>query len=162
MSLAAELYVLAPMTRAHLEEVARIEVLSHSNPWPRDAFSSELQASHVSRPRVALTRERGSIVAGYCIGWLVVDQLQIQNVTVHPDHRRRGLAAHLIEDALCYAIECGAESAFLEVRPSNLPARRLYEQLGFRKAGERKGYYSRPEEDAVVLQKSLKRERVEK
>ena len=159
MSIVSELYALAAMTKSHhLDEVVRIEQMSHSNPWSRDAFVHELETNTVSRSRVALTREGESMVAGYCIGWVVVDHLQIQNVAVHPSHRRRGLAIFLIEDALSDARKRGAEAAWLEVRQSNVSARRLYEGLGFREAGERKGYYSRPSEDAVVLQKELTRE----
>ena len=55
----------------------------------------------------------------------------------------------------------GAEPAVLKVRQSNLSTRRLYEELGFYDAGKRKGYYSRPREDAVVLQKELTREPIE-
>ncbi len=128
-------------------------------PW--DAFVYELEASSVSRARVAVTRKGESMVAGYCIGWVVVDHLQIQNVAVHPAHRRRGLAIFMIEDALSDARKRGAKAASLEVRQSNVSARRLYEGLGFREAGERSGYYSRPSEDAVVLQKELTREPIE-
>ena len=159
MSLVSEGYVLAPMTKSrHLDEVVRIEQMSYSNPWSRDSFVFELEASNVSRPRVALTRNRESIVAGYCISWVVVDHLQIQNVAVHPEHRGRGLAIFLIKDALSDVQKRGAKAASLEVRKSNTSARRLYAGLGFREAGERKGYYSRPSEDAVVLQKELTRE----
>ena len=156
MSLVSELYVLAPMTKSrHLDEVVWIEQMSYSNPWSRDSFVFELEASTVSRPRVAITRNGEWSVTGYCISWVVVDHLQIQNVAVHPDHRGRGLATFLIEDALSGVRKRAIKVASLEVRQSNVLARRLYERLGFCETGERKDYYSRPTEDAVVLQKEL-------
>jgi ribosomal-protein-alanine N-acetyltransferase len=162
MKAASKMYRLVPMTGAHLDDVLSIERVSQSHPWPRQAFEQELKATSVSRSRVALSREdEEPTVAGFCVAWLVVDHVQIQNVAVHPEHRRRGLATYLLEEAFSHARTYGAVSAFLEVRRSNLTARRLYERLGFREAGERKGYYSCPSEDAVVLHKELTREPIE-
>jgi len=95
------------------------------------------------------------VVAGYCVSWLVLDELHIQNVAVHPRHRGGGLARHLLKSALDEGVDSGARSAQLEVRASNAIALKLYASLGFCVVGERKGYYSRPREDAVLLHKEL-------
>jgi len=149
-------YGLMGMADEHLDEVEAIERLSYSNPWPRDSFVHEIEENGFSHPRVAVTKDDGREVAGYCVAWIVFETLQIQNVAVHPQHRRRGLARHLLLRAIEDCRFTGVVAAQLEVRASNVVAQRLYQTLGFRSVGERKKYYSRPREDAVLLQKRLR------
>ena len=148
-------YALVRMDETHLEEVLEIERMSYTNPWVVDAFRHELEQNAFSRPRVAMTLDEPQAVVGYCISWILFDQVYVQNVAVHPRHRRFGLGRHLLQRALAEAVDAGARSAQLEVRRSNTAALKLYETLGFRISGERKGYYSRPPEDAVLLSKEL-------
>ena len=149
-------YALMPMNSGHLHEVELIERLSYSNPWPRDSFTHEIEENGFSHPRVAVTTVDVREVAGYCVSWIVLETLQIQNVAVHPRYRRRGLARHLLLRAIEDCRLGGVTAAQLEVRASNVSAQKLYETLGFRVVGERKKYYSRPREDAVLLQKRLR------
>ena len=86
--------------------------------------------------------------------WLVVDELQITAVAVHPDHRRRGLARQLLEALLRLGREAGAKRATLEVSSANAAARALYVGLGFQEVGCRSGYY-RNGDDALILWKKL-------
>lgn len=148
-------YALVPMEVSHLDEILAIERVSYTNPWVEDAFRHELEQNAFSRPRVALTLDEPPAVVGYCVAWVLFEQVHIQNVAVHPRHRRFGLARHLLERVLEDGANAGACSAQLEVRRSNATALKLYESLGFRVTGERVGYYSRPSEDAVLLSKEL-------
>lgn len=148
-------YALWPMEEAHFDEVLEIERLSYANPWVADAFHHEVEHNALSRPRVAMTLEEPHTVVGYCVSWLVFDEVHIQNVAVHPRHRGCGLARHLLGRALEEGVDAGARSAQLEVRASNAIALKLYASLGFSVVGVRKGYYSRPREDAVLLHKEL-------
>ncbi|GMR24130.1 MAG: ribosomal protein S18-alanine N-acetyltransferase [Acidobacteriota bacterium] len=149
-------YALRPMEEAHFDEVVAIERVSYTNPWVVDAFRHEVEQNAFSRPRVAMTVEQPHTVVGYCVPWLVFDEVHIQNLAVHPRHRGCGLARHLLRRALEDGLDAGAHSAQLEVRASNAMALKLYASLGFRVAGERRGYYSRPREDAVLLHKELR------
>lgn len=148
-------YVLAPMAGSHLDEVSAIELESYENPWARSAFESELGSNPVSFSRVALTTETTSRVAGYCVVWIVFEHVHIQNLAVHPEHRRRGLGRFLVLQALEEGRSRGATSALLEVRGSNAAARSLYRTLGFEEMGTRPDYYSLPREDALTLRKEL-------
>ena len=143
------------MEEAHFDEVLAIERMSYTNPWVEDAFRHEVEQNAFSRPRVAVTVEQPHAVVGYCVSWLVFDEVHIQNLAVHPRHRRFGLARHLLERVLEDGVEAGARSAQLEVRASNAIALKLYTSLGVRVASERKGYYSRPRENAVLLHREL-------
>lgn len=148
-------YDLLPMAHRHLDEVLAIERMSYTNPWPREAFVHEIARNPLSRPSVASARGRPLEVAGYCVYWLVFEHLHVQNVAVHPRHRRRGVARLLLLGALSHGRASGARLAQLEVRRSNAAALRLYESLGFEPAGERRNYYARPREDAVLLSQCL-------
>ena len=148
-------YALLSMEEAHVDEVLAIERMSYTNPWVEDAFRHELEQNAFSRPRVAVTVEEPHTVVGYCVSWILFEWVRIQNVAVHPRHRRFGLARHLLGRALVDGLNAGARSAELEVRESNAIALKLYASLGFRVAGERKGCYSRPREDAVLLRREL-------
>ena len=97
-------------------------------------------------------RVHGFIVAR-CFG----DEWEIENVVVAPEKRRQGLGALLLCNLMAMARHERAGSLYLEVRESNAPARKLYERWGFREAGRRKGYYSGPPEDALLLQINLNR-----
>ncbi|WP_456432018.1 ribosomal protein S18-alanine N-acetyltransferase [Thermosulfuriphilus sp.] len=129
-----------------------IERLSHSNPWSKAAFISEL--SH-SAARLWIVKVAG-IPRGFLSFWLVLDEVHILNLAIHPAFRRQGLATRLIRLALKYARHRGATLAWLEVRPSNVAARNLYQKLGFVASGLRPGYYQDTGEDAIIMKKFLK------
>jgi ribosomal-protein-alanine N-acetyltransferase len=143
------------MRPSHLDEVSGIELESYENPWTKSAFESELGKNPVSWSRVALTTETPARVAGYCVAWVVFEHLHIQNVAVHPEHRRQGLGRLLVLRALEEGRARGVAAALLEVRRSNEVAQKLYRKLGFLKAGTRRDYYSRPREDALLFRKEL-------
>ena len=150
-------YALLPMESAHLDEVMRIEELSYSHPWKRRAFEYEIGNNPMSWPRVLVAKD-GPLVAAYCVVWFLFEHLQIQNVAVHPDHRRQGLGRFLVLRALEEGLLRGAQAAFLEVRRSNAVAQSLYRALGFQESGVRRDYYSLPREDALVFKRELSRE----
>ena len=77
----------------------------------------------------------------------------MMNIAVHPDCRRRGIAAALITELVSCLKEGGSRILRLEVRQSNAPAIALYESLGFLQLGLRKNYYRNPKEDALILGK---------
>jgi ribosomal-protein-alanine N-acetyltransferase len=143
------------MSPSHLDEVTAIELESYENPWTRGAFESELGKNPVSWSRVALTTEAPARVAGYCVAWIVFEHIQIQNLAVHPEHRRQGLGRLLLLRALEEGRARGAGAALLEVRRSNEVAQKLYRKLGFLEAGTRGDYYSQPREDALLFRKEL-------
>ena len=98
--------------------------------------------------------EEGGVL-GYVGSQSCFEDADILNVAVAPAARRRGLAAALMTELEARLAPKGVERITLEVRASNLPAIRLYEGLGYVQAGLRKGYYEKPREDALILQKTL-------
>ena len=134
---------------ADLDGVLEVEAESFTNPWTRAMYEWELQKGSVCH--IYVVRSDTYRVAGFCAFWLVVDEIHINNVAVRESLRGRGLGTALLRHVLAEARRLGAKRATLEVRASNTRARQLYERLGFHVAATRRGYYSTPVEDALLL-----------
>jgi len=139
---------------ADLDGIQDVDRLSFPLPWTRAMYEEELR--HPGAAFIIVLRTAAVGVAGYCSYRLVADELQISNVAVRPEHRRCGFGRALVEAALAHARASGATTALLEVRRSNVSAQRLYAGLGFATVGERRRYYSHPEEDALLLARELR------
>ncbi len=137
-----------PMRLDDLEAVHAIERASFRSPWPPNAYRSELESNRLAAYLVA--RAEGEII-GFGGMWLMVDEAHITTFAIHPAWRRQRIGERLLLAFLDLAIERGAREATLEVRLSNLPARRLYEKYGFRPVGLRPRYYSDDNEDALIM-----------
>jgi ribosomal-protein-alanine N-acetyltransferase len=143
---------LLELTRADvgrdLDGILAVDAATFERPWTREMY--EWEATHSDVARFYVARDGAAVVA-YCAGWVIFDELHINNLAVVPSWRRRGVASALLAFVLRDAAAEGATRATLEVRRSNEAARRLYERFGFGYAGVRKDYYREPVEDALVL-----------
>jgi ribosomal-protein-alanine N-acetyltransferase len=147
-------FSLEPMRGVDLSEVLAIEQASFKYPWKGASFQAEMEKPYAGLT-VARVKTLARPLAGYVCFWLVADELQVTNIAVHANYRRRGLGKHLLIHALQLGYYTGARSALLEVGLFNTPARALYEKLGFVVLHRRPGYYSESHEDALVMGLSL-------
>ena len=136
-----------PMSTADLDEVMVIERTSFRFPWSTGFFLQELQ---IACARSILAEVDNKIV-GYVLFWLLPGMVDVHNIAIHVDFRRRGIARLLLTRVLLAARQQSLTRVTLEVRKSNLPAQKLYESLGFVTSGLRKGYYSDDGEDALAM-----------
>ncbi|MBI1940670.1 MAG: ribosomal protein S18-alanine N-acetyltransferase [Acidobacteria bacterium] len=90
-------------------------------------------------------------ILGFAAFHRVIDEVELRNMAVDPEHRRQGVAKALLEEAHQRMLKAGAKRLFLEVRTSNKPALALYSSLGFAIHSLRKDYYRDPQEDGYVL-----------
>lgn len=134
-----------------LDQVLRIEKASFTMPWSRNLFLSEFRNTPTSLMLVARSDIEQRIVVGYIVCWVFVDEMHILDLAIEPSLRRKGIARQLTFSALRMAYDWGARKAFLEVRESNAPALRLYEDLGFTRTHVREEYYDLPVENAIVM-----------
>ena len=139
---------IAPMRAGDLDAIAAIERASFDSPWPPDAYRSELKTNRLAHYLVV--RAVDEIVA-YGGMWLMVDEAHVITFAVHPAWRRQQIGGRLLLAMLDVALDAGANEATLEVRLSNLAARRLYEKFGFRPVGLRPRYYNDNGEDALIM-----------
>lgn len=137
------------MEATDCREVARIESEVFSEPWSMESFLSEINVpNHVY---LVAENENDKNIMGYCGLWEVVGEGQITNVCVAPDYRGNNVATKMLQELLSEADKLDIEATTLEVRVSNEPAIKLYEKMGFEDAGIRKGFYSHPKEDALIM-----------
>lgn len=141
------------MLHADLPEVLALEQRAFDDPWTQAHFEGELKNPHST---IDLLRAPDGALLGYVAYWIIVDEAQLLDVAVHPDHRRRGLGRQLVTRLVEQAQRADCALVVLEVRRSNTPAVQLYESLGFRAVSIRKGYYRSNGEDAIVMHCNLK------
>lgn len=141
---------LEPMARGDVRAVAALERRTFSHPWSEDLFRRELR---LPQSKITVARSAEGAIVGYICRWLTHDVVEIQNVAVHPDWRRRAVARRLVECVLAEARGLGVRRAVLEVRCHNHPAIRLYQSLGFVESGTRRRYYA-DGEDALLMERS--------
>jgi len=137
-----------PMTLDDLERVHAIERASFFPTWPDDAYRTELTSNKLATYVVARLED---VVIGFAGIWLMVDEAHVTTFAVDPAWRRRGVGERLLLELLDVSVARRAREATLEVRLSNVAARRLYEKYGFRPVGLRPRYYSDNGEDALIM-----------
>ena len=141
--------MIVPMNESHVPHVAELEKICFSDPWSEKSVASELYNSL----SCWLVAEENGVVTGYVGSQTVIDESDMMNVAVHPDHRRKGIAEALVVELVEALKKRESHCLTLEVRASNEPAKALYEKLGFAQVGLRKNYYRNPKEDALILRK---------
>jgi ribosomal-protein-alanine N-acetyltransferase len=132
-------------------ELAAIDAVCFTDPWSETSFREALGGEGYTF--VAL-EDSGNLI-GYAGMLTVLDTADITNVAVLPAFRRKGLAKELMTALMTTAKGQGVNRLQLEVRESNTAARALYESLGFTVDGKRKRYYRRPDEDAILMSKTV-------
>ena len=149
-------YSIEPMRERDLMAVVEIEESSGLNRWGYDAYRRELFTNQNSIMIVARNLFMGPSVIGFFAGWIVEDELHVNNVAAHRDYRRMGIGRSLMEAAIDEARCRGVAHVLLEVRASNEAAQRMYKNLGFSFVGRRRDYYRLPSEDALVMKLKLR------
>ena len=136
-----------------LGEIEEIERRSYPTPWSRSMFAGELaKPSSICLGAFAADDEDGALV-GYLIVSRYVDAWHVMNVAVDPEQRGRGVATMLLERLFELTADDARRGYTLEVRVTNGKAIELYERLGFRSRGLRRGYYTDNREDALIMWK---------
>ena len=146
-------FEIADVSLEHIAEINELEKLCFSLPWSRQALISQLPDDmHMF---IAAIGDDGQVL-GYVGMMYVLDEGYISNVAVSPEHRRLGIADALINALIDRANEKSLSFVTLEVRKSNVPAIELYIKNGFSEVGQRKNYYTKPTEDAILMTRFLK------
>ncbi len=136
-----------PMSLADLPTVLEIEKECFPAPWSERIFKDVLDLDYYHFLTAILDGE----VAGYCGYIRSFETADIANIAVRGSLRRSGIGEKLLRKLMDDGYRAGVERFSLEVRASNTPAIALYEKLGYRQEGLRRGYYENPREDALIL-----------
>lgn len=141
------------MMLTDVDRILPIEQTAYSFPWTRGNFIDSLAAGHI-----AWMLEDDQSLLGYLFAMHGAQETHLLNLTVAPDHQRRGLGLHLLQTVVENARQRRDQMLWLEVRDSNQAARRLYEGYGLQAVGRRRGYYPAGlgrREDAIVMSLDL-------
>ncbi len=135
-----------------LDAIVAIEQDSHIHPWSKSVFRDCLRVSYICDVLMS-----GDSIVVYGVMSIAAGEAHVFNVCVSGEFRRQGYGEEMMQHLLEIARNKKAETAFLEVRPSNEVAISLYEKLGFVVVGRRKNYYPADQgrEDAVIMKMSL-------
>ncbi|MDD2217617.1 MAG: ribosomal protein S18-alanine N-acetyltransferase [Eubacteriales bacterium] len=133
------------------EEIAEIDAICFALPWSSNALQEDIAENEKA---VYIVAEQEDKILGYAGMWIIFDEAHITNVAVRPEFRRLGLGRIIVVTLLSEAVKHGTVCQTLEVRVSNIAAINLYESLGFKGVGVRKGYYSDNNEDALIMWRS--------
>jgi [ribosomal protein S18]-alanine N-acetyltransferase len=141
-------YQFRPMHMDDLEYIMAIEPQIYPYPWTRGNFSDSLSSGYCAW--VLMLDEH---IIGYALMMLVLDEAHLLNLSVSKAYQKRGLGRTLLEYMVSIAKNNQIANMFLEVRPSNISAIALYENMGFNEMAIRRGYYpsANGREDAVLM-----------
>lgn len=153
MSETSSFLPLRPMLLADLERIMFIEERAYPYPWTLGIFQDCLKNPTCH----AYLYEPNQQILAYCVLSVAVGELHILNITVEPKQQQQGLGRRLLATAEQIGRGLEAQDCFLEVRPSNIPAIRLYASQGFNEIGLRKNYYpaKNGREHAILMAKTL-------
>ena len=139
------------MTETDLDEVMEIEKESFSLPWSRDSYLGELKNNFANY----MVCDYAGDIAAYGGIWVVFEEAHITNVAVAGKFRGQSIGCALMEELENIARAKHAARIFLEVRPSNAAALKMYNKLDYIQTGSRKAYYTDNGEDALIMTKYL-------
>ena len=153
------MYKIYDLDLTHIDEIFQIETESFSDPWSKDSFISSLENPLV---RMMGCNDPSDTFCGFICALVLPPEAEILDIAVSPSYRRMGVGKALI-NTLLFSLKVdpalkgtsAVDTVFLEVRESNIPARKLYKSFGFTETGKRPRYYSNPTEDAILMKLDL-------
>lgn len=135
------------VSEGEADEIASLEKRIFADPW---SFKAVYDAVKDPRAMVLSAKEKGHVI-GYCLIYFAADEAEMARFAVKELFRRQGVGRTLFNRAVKLLTEKNVKRVFLEVRESNAAARAFYLSNGFTAVGRRKGFYAKPEEDAVLM-----------
>lgn len=141
-----------PMNESDLETIMQIEINAYTHPWTEHIFHDCLRVGYC-----CWVMMRTKTIIGYGVMSVAAGECHLLNLCIHPDEQNQGLGSIMLEKLLAIARKHKADTAFLEVRPSNEYAIRLYRRAGFDEVGMRRNYYPAQfgREDAIIFARTL-------
>jgi [ribosomal protein S18]-alanine N-acetyltransferase len=147
----ADIYI-RPMSEEDLGFVMAVERHAYEFPWSETIFQDCLHVGYC-----CWLLERDGIIVAHAVMSVAADESHILNICVHPDYQSMGLGRMLLTHMLELAVEHNVNTSFLEVRPANFSAIKLYLDMGFDEIGMRRNYYPAKigREDALIFAKAI-------
>ena len=134
----------------HLNECVDLDQKSLNGLWSKSQWEREL--TEPKRICLGIIESENKKLLGLCSAWLVIDELQITFIAVHPRHQRKGLGRFLLSELIKRSKSLKTNHIYLEVKKNNEPAIAFYKSMGFKTVGNRSNFY-KDGSDALLLNK---------
>ena len=134
----------------HLNDCIDLDQKSLNGIWTKSQWEREL--TDPKRIGLGIIELGTKKLLGLCSAWLVIDELQITFVAVHPLHQRKGLGRFLFSDLIKRSELLQTNHMYLEVKENNEPAKAFYKSMGFKTVANRSNFY-KDGSDALILNK---------
>ena len=138
-------------TEEDMKHIAMLEAAIFSDAWTVQGVYETFS----QKQTFIIVAEDAGMLAGYCIVYYVMDEAEIARIAVSPALRRQGVGRGLLDYTCKCCLEERIEKLLLDVRESNRGAVAFYQQYGFAEDGIRRNFYSNPQENAVLMSKTL-------
>ena len=134
----------------HLNDCVNLDQKSFNGLWSKSQWKNEL--TDPKRICLGIIELETKKLLGLCSAWLVIDELHITFLAIHPIHQRKGLGKFLLSDLIKRSKSFQTNQIHLEVRDNNEPAKAFYKSMGFKIVGNRSNFY-KDGSDALLLNK---------
>ena len=134
----------------HLNDCIDLDQKSLNGLWTKSQWEREL--TDPKRICLGIIEFETKKLLGLCSAWLVIDELHITFIAVHPIHQRKGLGKFLLSDLIKRSKSLQTNHIHLEVKDNNEPAKAFYKSMGFKTVGNRSNFY-KDGSDALILNK---------
>ena len=136
----------------HLNSCIELDQKSLKGLWTKSQWEEEL--TDPKRISIGVIDQETKTLLGLCSAWLVIDELHLTAIAVHPIHKRKGLGKFLMSELIKRSNSLLTNHIHLEVKKTNEPAKALYKSMGFKIVGNRPNFY-KDGSDAILYTKHL-------
>ena len=123
----------------HINDCLELDYESLKGLWTKTQWERELTDS--KRICLGIINKKSKKIIGVCCSWLVLDELHLTLIAVHPNYQRKGLGKFLLSDLIKRSKYLRITQIHLEVRETNEPAKALYKSMGFKTTANRSNFY---------------------
>ncbi len=134
----------------HLKDCLDLDQKSLNGIWTKTQWEREL--TDPKRICLGIIELETKKILGLCSAWLVIDELHLTFIAVHPIHQRKGLGRFLLSDLIKRSESLQTNHMLLEVKENNEPAKAFYKSMGFKTVGNRSNFY-KDGSDALIMNK---------
>ena len=137
---------------SHLNACIELDQKALKGLWTQSQWEKEL--TDPKRICIGVIDNKQQKLLGFCCAWILIDELHITAIAVHPIHQRKGIGKFLILDLIKRSNSLTTNHLHLEVKETNEPAKAFYKSMGFQTVGNRSHFY-KDGSDAILLTKKL-------
>ena len=137
----------------HLNSCIDLDQKALKGLWTKSQWKKEL--TDPKRICIGIIELETEKLLGLCSAWLVIDELHITSIAVHPIHQRKGLGKFLMSELIKRSDSLVTNHIHLEVKDTNEPAKAFYKSMGFKIVGNRSNFY-KDGSDAILFTKTIK------